>query len=123
MESLNDDSFNELASAFNRQFGVELTVDPEVHESGKMYVRHDAETPVRSTESVRINWLKRNANRFGFRFETPNRLAPVDSNNGLTPVDSNNSVNSDEPPWDDNHAKDLEFQDYDPKHTPEADES
>lgn len=115
MDSENNGSFEDLASAFNRQFDVELKADDEVHESGMMYVNHKTDTMVRSTESVRINWLKRNASRFGFNFEAPNRLVPA-----------SNEV-SEEPPWDDDHATNIEAGDsgqsannYNPKHTPEV---
>lgn len=115
MDSESNGSFENLASAFQRQFDVELKADDEVHESGMMYVNHKTDTMVRSTESVRANWLKRNAGRFGFNFESPNKLVP------------SSNVASEGPPWDNDHTTDDEAgdsgqsaNDYDPKHSSEV---
>lgn len=64
-----DDSsaFNDLAKAFERQFGVELELGESRADSRELQVTDSGPgRGVNSVGSVRANWLRRNAQNFGF---------------------------------------------------------
>lgn len=64
--------FEELATAFRRQFNSELSYERE-GDAREILVGDDSENAVRRLGSVRANWLKRNAPKYGFvrKGETP----------------------------------------------------